>query len=820
MGGIIFCRFATDGDLGEKEMPIQVEGPDGQLYEFPDGTSREVMQSAMRKRYGGPSAPATAAPQIKRVQFPDGTVRRIEAPAGASDADILAFAQSQFQAQGYGQQANQAAGGTDPREELTALRRMAELEAKAGGDERDGSWTRHQQEGQGSNGNARLDQIAQALRAADAAGNTEDATRLAAAYVQERDGASRPRKLSEVAGKRTQKLSEVTGGYQRVQLPNGEIAEFPNGMADAEIERVLQRDFPDPSQVKWDAPDPSQVQWDDKPDFSNVRGGVQTLQRQKKPVAYNGPTLAPSAYVRGQPEAPSLDAINAANRAKRNAPGFAGRQAAAEASNRKTAFRALPAPVRAAVGMGQRVAQTGRGVGQVVAWGMDQVSPGDRYQQAMASEAQARERDAFLQGDTAATVGGFAGDVAMTMAPAGALSRLAGVRGVVGAGALGAGYAGLQPVVSGESRAQNAGMGAAFGAGGQALGAGVSALGRSAARAVPAELRTMTSRATELGIPVHASQVSQSLPVKVAASAGKYLPFSGYAKAASAQQTGINRAVAKTFGAETDRLTDDVMLDARRRLSTGFEEVYNRNSVPLTQQGVRKLAQVENAAMRRLTRDDAEVLRNQLDDILANADNGVLTGQKYQAVRTALKKAEGPDKLGQAVKELRFALDDMAADAVGPSDAAKLKSLRSQWANFRTVENVLKQNSGAGGDIRLSSLWPQIRKGSTKEMRELARMGQTLLKDPIADSGTAQRTLAYNLLMGGGSIANPALIPMFAKAGLGGATLGRLANSSALARLLARDDRGMAAGKLGSLMEGAYPYVAPALASYQREGAR
>lgn len=32
-------------------MPIQVEGPDGQLLEFPDDTPRETMRAAMQKRY-------------------------------------------------------------------------------------------------------------------------------------------------------------------------------------------------------------------------------------------------------------------------------------------------------------------------------------------------------------------------------------------------------------------------------------------------------------------------------------------------------------------------------------------------------------------------------------------------------------------------------------------------------------------------------------------------------------------------------------------------------------------------------------------------
>ena len=320
-----------------------------------------------------------------------------------------------------------------------------------------------------------------------------------------------------------------------------------------------------------------------------------------------------------------------------------------------------------------------------------------------------------------------------------------------------------------------------------------------------------------MGIPLTAGQVSRSLPVKVVASAGKYLPFSGYAKAASRQQEGANRAVAKTFGADAPKLTDDVMHRARKNLSRQFEEIYERNAIPITEKGARKLAEIERQASRRLTNDEGQVLRNQLDDILDNADDGVLTGQKYQAMRTALKKAEGDDKLGTAVRELRQALDDIAADAVGPQDQATLKALRSQWANFRTTENALKQNAGAGGDIRLAALWPLIRKGSTKEMRELARMGQTLLKDPINDSGTAQRTFGYNLLMGGGSLANPALIPLIAKAAIGGATVGRAANSNTLARMLARPNRGKPTSRLGDLLGGATPYTAPAAgAEYNR----
>jgi hypothetical protein len=48
-------------------MPIQVQGPDGQLLEFPDGTPRETMKAAMQKRYGAPQ-PQEDIPTLPAVQ--------------------------------------------------------------------------------------------------------------------------------------------------------------------------------------------------------------------------------------------------------------------------------------------------------------------------------------------------------------------------------------------------------------------------------------------------------------------------------------------------------------------------------------------------------------------------------------------------------------------------------------------------------------------------------------------------------------------------------------------------------------------------------
>lgn len=672
------------------------------------------------------------------ITAPDGRRFQVTAPDGATQSQVLAYAQQNYQS--------------------------------AGQPER-----------------TRLQKIEAALRAADAAGNVDDARRLAQAYADERN---------RTVGQETASII--------VEGPDGQEIEFPHGTPRAVMERALQQHYGAPSQVR------TPKKWTEVAN-SPAFQALSPEQQEAARAQYFDQVVAPQIGDPAQVQA-ARQQFDAQTGPRADFSNVQGGSDTVSAGPEPGYWQQRMHELRG-VGEGARysVAETALGIGQLVGGADEQDVQAFRQRKA---QAQNRYGEAF-------TGGQFVGGALQTLGPAGAINRMRGVSALAGNAALGAGYAGAQPVAEGESRATNAAVGGAFGAGGHLGALWLGVLGRNAANAVTPEVRQMAQRAHELGIPLHASQVSQSLPVKVAASAGKYLPFSGYGKAASRQQEAVNRAVGQTFGADAPKLTDDVMERARRAMSQQFDAIYNRNAVPITEKGARRLMEVEREAARRLTNDEAQVLRNQFDDILANAEDGVLSGQKYQAVRTSLMKAEGSDKLGTAVRELRRALDDIAAESVGGQDAAALKALRLRWANFRVAEKALKQNAGAGGDIRPAALWPLIRSGSTREMRELARMGQTVLKDPISDSGTAQRTLLYNLLMGGGSIANPALIPLIAKAAAGGATIGRAANSSALARFLARSNRGQPTSRLADLARSATPYTAPAAAAdYNRGGGR
>ncbi|MRT32663.1 hypothetical protein FGX01_01965, partial [Xylella fastidiosa subsp. multiplex] len=73
----------------------------------------------------------------------------------------------------------------------------------------------------------------------------------------------------------------------------------------------------------------------------------------------------------------------------------------------------------------------------------------------------------------------------------------------------------------------------------------------------------------------------------------------------------------------------------------------------------------------------------------------------------------------------------------------------------------------------------------TEEYRELEKIRQNVLKDPIPDSGTPGRMLSMGLL-GGGGVVTGGRIPTLATIA-GGVTLCRALNSATLVNLLARN---------------------------------
>lgn len=446
---------------------------------------------------------------------------------------------------------------------------------------------------------------------------------------------------------------------------------------------------------------------------------------------------------------------------------------------------------RVMAGLGRSIVETWRGIQQMAGFRSDE------------QVARDRQLDEALLGTTGGAVGNLAGGALQMLAPVpgAAAARLGAVAGrsapYVGAAARAAAFSGAQTVGEGESRGGNAAIGGALGAVGQGVAAGAGRLASNAKAKLTPAVQSAIENARAAGIPLHLSQVTNSRFLKTLGSVANQLPFTGAGKAAQRQQEAFNRAVSRGFGEDASSLGDDVLRAARERIGAVYDDIYSRNNVMLDDAALNKLASIEQSASRNLPRDEAAIVKNQIDDIIEATQNGGMPGAMYQAFRTdRLMPMESGSRSFQTglIREIRKALDDAAERSVGPEDAKALAQARRQWRNLRTSEKALSQVAGAGGDVRPAALWPIVNqsKGATPEMRELARIGQVVLKDPIPNSGTPERQLIYRLLgLGGAGTMAGVSAPSLAGLALGGAAAGRVMNSP-LAALALGQGRPMA----------------------------
>lgn len=449
----------------------------------------------------------------------------------------------------------------------------------------------------------------------------------------------------------------------------------------------------------------------------------------------------------------------------------------------------MPSWKNAAYGLVSPVAESIVGVGQMTGLMGDQ-----QAQESMQRIDAVRDR-------TPGKIAGVVGDVGLLAVPAAKVGKLSKLGQYVGNAGAGAAYGATRGTREGESRGMNTIVGGALGALGQGASQVVGALGKRAAAAIDPLKKDLAKVAQKYKIPLHASQLSDSMSTKVLASAGKHLPFSGAGAAAKKQQAAFNAALGETMGVKgATKLSDEVLQKGKAEIGKVYDDIFKRNDVALDKEAMDALKSVRDSLPRKLDKDAAEQVISNIDYIIANVDaGGKLPGSVYQSLRADL--AGVPGKTGELLKDVRKALDDAAFRSVGPEDAAALKKANSQWANARTIQDALKQAGGAAENVNPANLWNLVKKGSTKDMRDLARLGQVILKDPIPDSGTAQRSAVYTALGIGGAATG--MLPLLAKAGLAGATVGRAANSSSLANLMLRDGRGQTAQRLA-------PYLRPA----------
>lgn len=386
------------------------------------------------------------------------------------------------------------------------------------------------------------------------------------------------------------------------------------------------------------------------------------------------------------------------------------------------------------------------------------------------------------------TVMGAVGNMAGGMVPLAPLLMVPGLRGVGARAALGAATGALagyvQPSTSGGETAANTVLGGALGGVPTLAGAAARRIGTPVANDIKA---AAIAAARKYGIPLHVGQVMNSPFVRTLSSVVNTMPLTGAARAADRQQTAFNRAVGSQFGAPLDAFTERDLSDAQGRLGNVYDDIFDHNDIALDPQAQQEFSDIAADADRDLGKD-ADIVRGQIGRFTEAAakNGGRIPGRTYQNIMARVRNAESgaaTPGIANAIADVRQAMQGAAERSVRPGDYQRLLDNNAAYNSLKIAQKAItKRAAGARGDIQPSALWSLThgKYGATPAMKELAGIGQVLLKDPVPQSGTPMRFGAYGAL--GTFGLNPAFahttIPVFSA----GAALGHVLNSPWLAR--------------------------------------
>jgi hypothetical protein len=367
------------------------------------------------------------------------------------------------------------------------------------------------------------------------------------------------------------------------------------------------------------------------------------------------------------------------------------------------------------------------------------------------------------------------------------------VRGVGGA-ATGAASAGA---VDPEYAKTGAMLGGGLPIAAQAAGKTAYGLGR-ALTGGPAsqEVVDLAGKASQLGIDIPADRLANSRPMNALASTLNYVPFSGRAGTERLLKDQVKTAVARSFGQDTPNITQGLRR-AQQQLGGEFERVLTSNRVVMDQAFLDDLANLEQMATKELEGPQAQIIKNQIDELISKvSDAGDIDGKAAYVVKRTL------DKIGRRNSpEASYAIDlkrrlmEALNRSLGPDEAAQFANVRKMYGNMSEIEKIAQ--NGADGDISMARL-ANLRNVNNQELQDLADIAATFVKDREGQHGAMQRFVLAAL-----SANNPALLGSMMAAGRGANTVlnSQAAKRAALSGLNVNPDA------IGNAIEGGLPLM-------------
>jgi hypothetical protein len=416
-------------------------------------------------------------------------------------------------------------------------------------------------------------------------------------------------------------------------------------------------------------------------------------------------------------------------------------------------------------GFGKQLSDWGRGPQQLNAGDAydpetdSTVDQSARRAQLTEEEQEARQRDAPLMATTAGKVGGMAASAApFVLAPAGYLP----------AAAVGATEGLLTPTHGDESRTANTVLGAGAGAASQAIGALAGRLIRPIGNFLTADRQAATDTLLRAGVPLDAAQQTGSRILITAKNAAADSPLQGPSELPARQADAFTRAVLRTVGVDSDSASQPTMSALRQTLRDNYNGIAQRYTIkfdpadgydPLT----RDLQDVLQTADTSLTRDDAAVIRKQVQNVIDAGKQGqVINGARYQAINQALDRVPGEGGKAPFVADIRTALTAALKRAASPEDQALLAQTDARYAAMKQIQAAIDGNK-VRPDLLYNAMDTQARAGQSvygdgpnQQLFRLAEAGRMVLGRlaQTPNSGTTQRAAGMALFGALGGLAD------------------------------------------------------------------
>lgn len=226
-------------------------------------------------------------------------------------------------------------------------------------------------------------------------------------------------------------------------------------------------------------------------------------------------------------------------------------------------------------------------------------------------------------------------------------------------------------------------------------------------------------------------------------------------------QTVLNQATAQAIGVNATELSNPVLAQAQRQISS----VYNKVSSPTTQKldpmyVMNGIDLIDNAFEGLTTQPlKSNIFVKQLQDF---ATKGEATGNQLATLSSKIGKraknemttANGDRELGNALFQIKEIVDDQLAAGLSAEEQAAFQAARANYRNLMTLRSnpgVVNPSSGNVSGLNLASALtrkdPQgfVFGSNTTPMYEAARFAQAF-KPIVGDSGTATRTMEYTPL--------------------------------------------------------------------------